>query len=436
MQKSLLISLFLFIFIFSGCSSNKEIILNESIPANITNENLNVILSDASQIDAFGRLRVSEVTSLLDIKQLYDKDPLFIDEVVSGSGTSTYNNGDSSTTIKTVSSGDYVIRQTKQVTNYQSGKSHQIFMTFYGLQPQTNIIKRVGYFSSSKISPYNTSFDGLYLESSNGVISLNVGKNGVISSIPQSQFNLDTLNGSGTSGLNVDWSQDQILVIDMEWLGVGRLRWGLVVNGIIVPFHESNHANNIKGVYMQYPNQPLRWEIRQKGTGTGNFTHVCASVGTEGSLNTLGTERSVNTNGNPIPANVVGTKYASLGIRLNPNKTHSVIDILDLTLLSTTNDNYYYELILNPSVTNPLNFTSLNDSTIQYFIGTGTTTLTGGTVLSSGYVTQLEATEKTITSALRLGTYINGTTDVMYLAIIPLTSNMNVHSSLTFREVR
>lgn len=428
MTKIIMLIIGLLLVIFSGCSSNSSIAV---IP-----ETQQTTFQDNGHIDAFGRLRVSEVTSLLDIKQLYDKDPLFIDEVISGNGTSTYNNGDSSTTMKTISNGDYVIRQTKQVTNYQSGKSHQIFTTFYSFEPETNIIKRVGYFSSSTLAPYNTSYDGLYLESSNNTVSVNIAKNGVISTVPQSQWNLDKLDGTGPSGLKINWTKDQILEIDFEWLGVGRVRWSVVVDGKIVTFHETLNAQNIQGVYMKYPNQPLRWEIRQIGTGTGNFTHVCASVGTEGSLNTLGTERTINTNGNAVAANSLNTKYMVLGIRLNANKTHSVIDILDLTLLSTTNDNYYYELILNPNVTNPVNFTTMQDSTIQYVIGTGTTTINNGTVVASGYVTQLEAKEKIISSALRLGSTINGTSDVMYLTVIPLSVNMNVHGSLTFREVR
>ena len=436
MQKLILISLLLIL--FSGCSGTTEILINGSIDTNITNEYQNVVLKDTSQIDAFGRLRVSQVTSLLDIKQLYNEDPLFIDTKINLNGSYTWNNGDSSTTIKTINSGDYVIRQTKQVTNYQAGKSHQIFTTFYNFQPQTNIIKRVGYFSSSNTAPYNNSLDGLYLESSNGEICINVAKSGNIKKVCQNNWNIDKLDGNGTSGIVVDWSKDQILLIDFEWLGVGRVRWSLVIDGNIYSFHDSNHANNgVTGTYMTYPNQPMRWEIRQTGIGSGNFTHICTSIGTEGSENTLGVERSINTNGVSINTPSTSIKYVLLGLGLQNNKHHSVIDVLDFNLLSTTNDNFYWELHLNPTISGTLTYNNITNGVSQYTIGTGSQTITSdGTIIASGYGLQQSVISRQIESALRLGTSINGTTDKFILSVTPLSVNMNIHASLTFREVR
>jgi hypothetical protein len=423
-----------FVFLFgllvfaSGCTDSHKVVQEDS---------KTTTLEDNGNIDAFGRVRTSEVTSLLDVKMLHDKEPLFIDEKVNG-GIATYNLNDSSVTMTTSANGQYVIRQTKQRTNYQAGKSHQIFMTFYDFAPQTNIVKRIGYFSSDITGTYSTSLDGLFLESSNGVISINVYKNGLlIESIPQALWNLDKLDGSGQSRLNINWDKSQILTIDFEWLGVGRVRWGLVINGNIYYFHESLHANNIQGVYMKSPNKPLRWEIRQTGVGSGKFTHICSSIGTEGSLNTLGVIRSVNTNGNNLNADVIGTRYALIGIRLKQNQIDNMIDILEFSTLGlTVNDNYYWELYLNPIVSGTFTYSNISNSAIMYALGSTPNTVSGGVLVDSGFVAQQTAAVKRVENALRLGTLINGTTDTFVLTITPLGSNLDIHGSITWREVR
>src|SRR5210317_2106530 len=86
--------------------------------------------ADTGNIDAFGRARVSQVNTLIDIKQLYDSQPLFIDIVENAGGLATHSTVNATTDLTTTSNGDYVIAQTKQRFNYQSGKSQQIFMTF------------------------------------------------------------------------------------------------------------------------------------------------------------------------------------------------------------------------------------------------------------------------------------------------------------------
>jgi len=67
------------------------------------------------QTDSFGRLRTSQLTSLIDIKQTYGQMPLIVDQVQNGNGSSTYNTNEASTTLGVLDSGDYAISQTKQI---------------------------------------------------------------------------------------------------------------------------------------------------------------------------------------------------------------------------------------------------------------------------------------------------------------------------------
>lgn len=404
-----------------------------------TNSNVKISVGDSGASDAFGRLRVSQITSLADIKQVYDKQSLFIDEVLNGTATSTHNADEASVTMATAADGDYVIRQTFQRSTYQAGKSQQIAITTYGFEPQTNITKRMGYFSSSTTAPYTADFDGLFMESSNGEIYLKVWRKGVeVSSTPSSQWNIDKLDGQGLSGLNVDWSLNQILFIDFQWLGVGRVRWALDIDGVIIPFHEDVFANEdgVQKVYMASPNQPLRWEIRQTGAGSGSFTHICASVGTEGTINTLGVERSVSTATTPLSASTSGTRYALLGYRISPDNVGNIIDILDFNLLATTNDNFHWELIFNPTVAGTFTYLPEPNSPVETAIGATANTVSGGILIDSGYGNQSIAIAKRFESALKLGHAIDGTQDEIVLCVTPLNQNLSIHGSVTWRELR
>jgi hypothetical protein len=242
-----------------------------------------VAFGDSANLDAFSRLRVAQLTTVLDLKHLHDKQPLLVDEVVNGSATSVYSTSLSSVTMSVNAANDYVIRQTFQRFEYQSGKSQLIFCTFSGFQSETNVIKRVGYFSSSTLAPYTTALDGLFLDSDGTDISINIYRSGtVIENTSQSSWNIDSLDGTGPSGINVDWSKNFILVIDFQFLGVGRVRWGADIDGQIVYFHESKHANNLSSVYMSSPNQPIRYEIRATGAAESSFQMICAAVNSEG----------------------------------------------------------------------------------------------------------------------------------------------------------
>ena len=394
----------------------------------ITNENVPTSFADTGHLDAFGRLRVSEVTSIIDIKHLYDKEPLFVDERVNGNGVATWK--DTTVEMNTSASGDYVVRQTFQRAFYQNGKSQQIFMTFDSFEPQTNIIKRIGYFTSTNESPYNDDFDGLFLSSEGGKIYTNIYNGGILmEKVSQSDWNINTLD-------YVNWSKSQILQIDFEWLGVGRVRWNMVIDGKVILFHETNHANNINGVYMLSPNKPLRWEIRQTGAGSGNFNHICATVGTEGSLNSLGVERSVNTDSVPVLASSISEKYVVIAIRLDEQTPSRTIDVLRFTLLALSNANYYWELHLDSNFSAELNWNDLNNLDVDYAIGTGETLTSDGFVLESGFATGKTVSSESINNALRLGVDLNLKPQTLALVVTPLAPNMNIHGSLTFRQIR
>lgn len=388
-------------------------------------------------LDAAGRLRISELTTLIDLKQLSDKLPLFFDDVTIGGGLSTYSVGNSATSMEVFNNNDAVIRQTYRRFNYQSGKSYLVFNTFDRFEPQTDVIKRVGYFNTNIVTPYDSDKDGVYLESSD-VVYIVIEKTGsIVSKIAQSAWNVDKLDGTGPSGITVDWSKGQVFVFDLLWLGKAGVRFYLEISNKLILFHLENFANVRESVYISSPNHSIRYEIRSTG-GAGKISHVCSSVNIEGARNNLGAILGFNVGEIGLNFMSGGTNYMALALRLKANHVDTSLDILVFSILGTTPDNFLWELLLNPTVT------GLVDGDFSSEIGEAVEIATGGTsrpitdkgnIIDNGYVSQKDQSRNTIENAIRLGMSISGLRDVFVLSITPLSNNLTVFPAITIREV-
>jgi len=380
--------------------------------------------SDSPNLDAFGRLRTAAVTNLLDIKHVYDKNPLQVNEVTAGTATSVFNSEYARVRMSTSSNNDLVIRQTKTHPIYQPGKSQLFEGSFSNFQIETNIIKRVGNFVSTTASTYNSIFDGFFLES-NGVtntISFQIWRSGtIIFSAASTTWDSNEFNPT-----NLNWSNTQLMTVDYQWLGVGRLRFGLGLSGQTFYFTEHNCSNNENLVYMSTPNQPIRYEIRQVGAGSGSFDMICCQVSTEGALNglysTVGVIHSSSTT-----LSTSGTKYPYIGYRLKPGYVGVTSQYSSLSILNTSNDNYLLTNEFNPTLSATPTWTDIPNSPFQYSLGTGATTITvNGHIMSSligeagtSALTTLQLDDNQI----RVGSNINGTLDEMWICITPLGAN-------------
>lgn len=84
----------------------------------------------------------------------------------------------------------------------------------------------------------------------------------VDSRIPQSAFNLDKADGTGTSGFNLDINKILMYYIDFAWYGAGTIRFGVKdQNGEILYLHQFVHGNNKIEAYFRSGNLPIRYEV-------------------------------------------------------------------------------------------------------------------------------------------------------------------------------
>jgi hypothetical protein len=405
---------------------------------------------DTGFIDAFGRQRFSQPFTIFDSKQIWDDPdiansaenfPLFWDnQQVSGAGTTTlFNVNRASTTLGvSVNTAGRRVRQTKQRFNYQPGKSQVGIFTCIDLETTSGIAKRIGLFDDD---------NGLFFQSEDGVVSVvrRTFSSGaaVNNPIAQANWNLDTMDGNGFSGVVLDFSKSQILVVDFEWLGVGRVRFGWYIDGLPVYCHQYLNTNNLGVVYMSNPNLPVRVEIENDGTGAADtFEQVCTSIISEGGIQPNGALRCADTGITPLATTTAGVTYAIAGIRLKtPYLSADVREtIISMIETSGANNPFLWKLHLNPTVTVPLVYsTALPNSAIEFATGTGTpanNVITDDSiVIHCGYASR-SAQEVTVPleSALRPGASISGTRDEVVLSNTPFTPNQNASASISWRE--
>jgi len=418
--------------------------LGELVPVGnefVLGSEIGVSVLSEGQIDAFGRQRVSAPETIFDSKQLFDNSPLlWDDQEVSGGGTgTTYTQNRASTSI---SVGDTTagkrIRQSFRSFNYEPGKSQLIFMTFTGMGGAAGIVKEVGLGNDG---------NGVFFVNDEGTLKMrirsSVGGVATNTDVEQSAWS-DPLDGTGDSGFTIDPSKSNILFIDLEWLGVGRVRTGFVIDGLIVPVHAFNNANNLDSVYMSTPNLPLRYSIENDGTGAADsLEHICSSVISEGGTQSVGKTAYLPSDGE-VNANTEAVIYALKGVRLKTGGVGATVRVESVSVQATTNDPFEWLLILNPTVAGSPSWADVSNFAIQEGSPDTTgspsaTTVTGGTIISGGLgsgdggggISDIQAISDTVS----LGADIAGSVDELWLCVTPHSANLDIRGALKIREL-
>jgi hypothetical protein len=341
-----------------------------------------------TNLDAFGRLRVSTPLTLFDSSHRYRDNNLW-STIAIGAGTTYSFNQNQGLVELTVGVGSTasIIRETTKVFSYQPGKSLATYNTFVVNPPKQNLRQRVGYFGAD---------NGIYLELDGATgNTLYLVERSIVSGITsetrvaQSDWNVDTLLGTGISELTLDITKAQILWMDIEWLGLGTVRAGFIINGRYIHCHSFHHANIINSTYISTASLPLRYEITNTGITTSSSTmkQVCSTVISEGGYELRGLQQAVSL---PIDAprdlTTAGTYYPVISIRLKttPNRLDAIVILTALSIMGITNNaNYNWKVVASGVTSGGSWVTAGIDSSIEYNI-TGSS-FSGGRVLASGY---------------------------------------------------
>jgi len=205
--------------------------------------------------------------------------------------------------------------------------------------------------------------------------------------IEQNDWNADTLQGSGESGYTLDLTKAQIFWSDLEWLGVGTIRAGFVIDGQFVHCHSFHHANEIESTYITTASLPCRYEIENLDTvsASGTLKQICTTVLSEGGYELRGEAHSVGTPvANPYTATSSGVQYPVASIRLKSGETDAIAIPVGIDLLGITNNTNYSWQLVKGGTTSGGTWTNLSaNSSVQYNLSG--TSFSGGTVLAQGF---------------------------------------------------
>ena len=339
-------------------------------------------------LDAFGRLRVSNPLTLFDSSHRYRDNNLWSTSTASG-GAAVFDANEGLVDLNvTTTSGSKVYRETTKVFSYQPGKSLLVMDSFVLEPAKANLRQRVGYYGDA---------NGMYLEldGAGGTVLSFVERSSVSGAVAetrvtQANWNTDPMNGLGPSGITLNISKAQILWMDIEWLGLGTVRMGFVIDGKFIICHQFHHANLITSTYIATASLPLRYEIENTGATASNSTlkQICSTVLSEGGYELRGAQQGIAT---PIttPTNLTlaGTYYPIVSLRLktSPNRLDAIAIITALSIMGITNNaNYNWQLVASGATTGGTWISAGTDSAVEYNI-TGTS-FTGGRILAQGFI--------------------------------------------------
>ena len=255
--------------------------------------------------------------------------------------------------------------------------------------------------------------------------------------VSQSSWNVDKFDGTGPSGITLDTTKTHILYTDIEWLGVGTVRMGFVIDGLLYICHKFNHANNISTVYMTTASLPIRMEITNTGTTASSSTmkQICSSVMSEG-----GYERKVAQSvARDTSSKSVSTSFVPLvSIRLASDRLDAVILPSKYIALPITTGNFEIALFRNATLTSA-SYDTTTFSTVDFDVAA--TAMSGGTMISNQYAASTNQSASAASNNaeynwdLQLGSTIAGVSDVITLAARTLSGTDSIIGSLDFFDL-
>lgn len=343
-------------------------------------------------LDSFGRIRVSPPFPLFDIQFNYDLQPSwFQQEVVNGNVTHIPARSTVRLSTGGVAIGNSAILQSRIYFRYLPGMSHQVVFTCIFGDPETGIIRTIGLLDAE---------DGLgFVQDESGIgILRRTSTSGVAvdNIVPRSEWNLDKLDGSGLGKQVLDASKNNIFIVDFQWLGAGRVRWGFDFSGHITYVHQLQWANTEEVPFMRTANLPFRVEIENVATADSEATldFTCVAINSGGGSEPFplirSTSNDVASGGTVSLRQVTGVNQPLPILSIRPCTTFNNLvfrgQVLPISFQVVSKDSPIgYAIILDGVLTGD-SFADVNttDSTVQADVSA--TSISGGVVLASGYL--------------------------------------------------
>ena len=238
---------------------------------------VNTFTDGSPTFGPFGTLTVGEPQVIKFYRFAYDNVDILWDTQTVGGGSSVWNPEKTACELSTGTAiGDKVTRTTNYYHPYVPGVGRNLeFTTQFGDNGKTGLRRRLGYFDDT---------DGAFFEQ-DGLVNYLVLRSSVSGTVvetrvPQTAWNLDSADGTDEIGLVLDWTKANMLWIDMQWHGAGRVRFGMYEpDGSRVPIHIFKFATlSEQYPYMKTATLPLRFEQENVGSVISPSILRCTSA--------------------------------------------------------------------------------------------------------------------------------------------------------------
>lgn len=402
-----------------------------------------VAIRDGANLDAFSRLRVSNPLVLHNSQLTYDLVPIIYEQITNGTGATVTHDATNRYALMTFSStptGGKAYMQSYEYLPYQPGRSQLAFVTFNMVSAVANTLKFAGY--SDGVNGVEFQLDGttkqfkLYSATASGNLT-----------VTQSSWNLDKLDGTGASGITLDITKVQILVIDIQALYAGRVRIGFDIGGQIIYAHQFLHANNITPPYIQSANLPVRCGMTSTGTVSTTMYFLCSAVISEGGsedINVYG--YTFQQDSGPISVTTGGTHMLSLRPKTTFNSitNRTRVAYIDVEIYNGGNQPIQWQLCVGQAISGTTTYNNVNAtySSSEYNV-LGTLSGSPAIVIDGGFVASAGGA-KGVTNTAIISRYpitldaagLQRSLGTLTLKATSLSGTQTVYASIKFREIR
>jgi len=382
------------------------------------------------------RQKVANPVSILECTHVYDDSDDLETSTLDGTGSVVYNSNHSSMELKVVANNDRAVRQSRARGIYQPGKVLNITMSGI-LNASSNTAgstTRIGYFDDDNGAFFQLSSPSTY----SVVLRTDTSGSVLDTDILQPNWNIDKMDGKGPSGYTLDFTKSQIFVIELEWLGVGTVRYGVILDSVIYYVHHVVNSNNTGVVYMRTPHLPVRYEALSSG-GNAQLDEICYSVISDGGFDCIGRVFSMN---RPTTKTIGATLTPIMSIRFKSGpKDHTLNAVLEETqLIATNNASLVFEVWMFRDIDDAVtilpgsSFIPVSSkSGMQYDVSATGVTTTNGCLIHCGFVRTGDY-PISVSKLHRMSTNISGISDIIVLCSRTVNGNETITGSMSWRE--
>lgn len=396
---------------------------------------LDVTLGKGSQVEGYTRIRVAPPETTLGLYFSQTSHPLYFSTATVGAGASTFSSTQQVLNFTTTTaSGDSVIMQSRKRAPYLPGVSHSIFISGVMGVAKTNLRKRWGYFDAN---------NGFFFEQTGTDLAIvtRTSSSGapVDTRVVQASWNLDKLNGTGTSGVTLDLTKNNGFCFDFIWSS-GLVRAGILFNDGVILAHTISNANTLALPYMATPQLPLRFEMVNTGVvASGSTMSMIGSAILKDSTDPLEPPYTFGATRGRTSISAAATEIPLISIR--PKTTfnsvaNNVSIVPDALTVVSSSQAVIVRVYLNATLTGAVFGSAGTNSATEFDITA--TAITGGTPIFETYVESGAGTGQVdllvIEGVANLGLDLTGTPDQLNISVQSVAGGTNTFGGITWHE--